>query len=75
MVFKIVPVAVVMAFEAYTIAEAKANQLEGRCHLERYGLIAKYPWHLFSAVMGWRRPGTIQTLFSGLGGTAKVCFL
>lgn len=40
---KIVPIAVVISFEAYLITEAvalsKANQLEGRCHLELYGLM------------------------------------
>lgn len=35
-------------------ALSKANQWEGRCHLEFYGLICKHPQHLFSAVMEWR---------------------
>lgn len=72
---KLVPIVVVMGFDAYPITEApaltKAHQLEGRRHLELYGLTSKRPRHLFSAVMEWRME-IFRTLFSSLGVTARL---
>lgn len=72
---KIVPIAVVMGFKvtlSWRPQLSKANRLEGRCHLEVYGLICKHPQHLFSAVMEWRRILIIQNFIFRSWCNSKV---